>query len=66
MISRCYQVGILNYDAQLIDEVRLTPHLLEVRHWEQLLDFVKEVRNEGLEGRIKTIVEDLLRERKIN
>lgn len=39
--------------------------LFEVRHWEQLLDSVEEVRNEGLEGRVKTTVEDLLkRERK--
>lgn len=53
-----------NCAPQLNDEVRFTTDLFEVRHWEQLLNSVKEVRNEGLEGRVKTIVEDLLKKRR--
>lgn len=35
---------------QLICKVKFNTDLFEVRYWEQLLDFVKEVRNEGLKG----------------
>lgn len=39
-----------------------TEDLFEVRHREQLLDPGQEVRNEGLEGRVKTLVEDFLKQ----
>lgn len=49
---------------QLICKGKFNTDLFEVRYREQLLDFVKEIRNEGLEGRVKTVVEDLLKIRK--
>lgn len=50
--------------SQLISKVKFNTDLFEVRYREHLLDFVKEIRNEGLEGRVKTVIEDLLRIRK--
>lgn len=37
--------------------------LFEVRHREQLLNPGQEVRDEGLEGGVKTVVENLLKQK---
>lgn len=58
------QIMLYSNVPQLICTVKFNTDLFEVRYREQLLDFVEEVRNEGLEGRVKTVVEDLLRIRK--
>lgn len=58
------QIMLYSYVPQLICKVTFNTDLFEVRYREQLLDFVKEIRNEGLEGRVKTVIEDFLRIRK--
>lgn len=58
------QIVLSSNVPQLTCEDKFTTDLFEVRYREHLLDFVKKVRNEGLEGRVKTVVEDLLRIRK--
>lgn len=44
------QIMLFSNIPQLICKVKFNTDLFEVRYREQLLDFVKEIRNEGLEG----------------